>query len=387
MNSSILVRAAWKWDGIGEVEAGGCVQVDAEKLPRSIVGPGRKTIDLGDYCIVPGLINAHTHLELSDFEQPIPHRGSFADWLASVVRHRLEAPPQDAIAAGLIESRNYGVQLVLDIAHPRMGLGTSYRALDRFIFSELLGTTRERADETWQAAMKESQARFDSAGFGLSPHAPYTMTPELIERAVEYSRGSQAPIMMHLAESRDELEWIEKRTGPVQEMLEQIVGPGFQATGSRFTLADYVAILSQAPSAFLVHGNYLDLKSLDLIQRSRDRVAVVHCPRTHAHFEHDRCPVSELLSRGISIVLGTDSRASTPNLSILEEARFLRLRNLKLASEQILRMITLEPLKQLHRTHPRLKVDWSFVACKETRRERVLDTILTTDGQPLTTIY
>ncbi len=368
MSYSIFVRAKWLWTGAGPIQPNGCVEFPFETASKEV-------IDLGNYCIVPGLVNSHTHLELSDFESPIPAEASFADWLSKVVDHRRASAVSDGVARGLEESRRHGIRLMLDVSHPREESLVDQNEIDRIVFPELIATTLGRAKQTWRAALKEERRR-RRLNFGLSPHAPYTTTPALIRKAVARSRQFEYPIMMHLAESRDEIEWLQTGKGRLQDFMERVVGPELLTTVRRTSLAQYVAMLSESRCAFLVHGNFLDDEALQILTRYRERIAVVHCPRTHAHFGHDANPMMELRRRGVRLVLGTDSRASNPDLSILEEARALRKNLPTIPAEEIMAMITTGPIRHLQAVAPELSVGWSLIPCDETNPARVLDAML-----------
>ncbi len=167
--------------------------------------------------------------------------------------------------------------------------------------------------------------------------ATRTLYDHRLRRKESCDRCRQArwPLMMHLAESQDEVEWLQTGNGPLQEFMEQVVGDRLLSTSQRLSMVEYVDALSKAPCSFLVHGNYLDEPSLDLLQKVRDRVTIVYCPRTHAHFGHDAYPLSRFFDRGIEVCLGTDSRASNPDLSILNEARLVRKLHPWITAEQV----------------------------------------------------
>lgn len=181
---------------------------------------------------------------------------------------------------------------------------------------------------------------------------------------------------MHLAESKDEVEWLQTGRGHLQDFMEEVVGADLLSTKQRLSMVEYVAALAKSPCSFLVHGNYLDDVSLALLEKERDKIAVVFCPRTHAHFGHDSYPMQAFRDRGIQICLGTDSRASNPDLSILEEARLVRKAFPQLGSEEIFRMITSNPLEHLKRTSFAMNVSWTAIPCDASRPTDVLDSLL-----------
>ena len=180
----------------------------------------------------------------------------------------------------------------------------------------------ERIETALAAAEKHIYANSVGAWqAGLSPHAPYTVHPQLLARTVELSAERKAPLAMHLAESLEELEFLRAGRGPFRELLELRGGwgPAARPRGSR--PLDVLRELSCGHRAVVVHGNYLDEEEIEFLGRQRQRMAVVYCPRTHAWFAHPRYPLEKLLAAGAVVALGTDSRASSPDLSLLAEMR------------------------------------------------------------------
>ena len=104
---------------------------------------------------------------------------------------------------------------------------------------------------------------------------------------------------------------------------------------------DYLRMLTRAPKSLVVHGNYLDSAALAMMARHAGAMALVYCPRTHAHFKHSPYPLGEALALGVPVCLGTDSRASNPDLSVLAEMREVAQRHSYLTPDAILRMGTL----------------------------------------------
>lgn len=374
------------WTGSGTPQRNGAVSVAIDDESTVL-----HDIPLGNYCIVPGFINSHTHLDLSDITSPIAATEHFSDWLKSVVRFRSASSQNsklaevDAAKIGWKESQDAGVQFVLDVSHPRIEGHDERYTFRRTVFSELISTTARRAKQTWKAAIAESKNHSSLGEFGLSPHAPYTTTGYVVKKAAERCRQKRWPLMMHLAESQDEVEWLQTGCGPLQEFMEQVVGGGLLSTNQRLSMVEYVDALSKAPCSFLVHGNYLDEPSLDLLQKVRERVSIVYCPRTHTHFGHDVYPLRKLLDRGIEVYLGTDSRASNPDLSILHEARLVRKLYPWIPAEQVFRMISVLPQKHLQKVGFSRDFSWTAIPCDSQNSSEVLEQILE-DTRPASTI-
>ena len=430
------VRADWIWTGDGLPIADGGIHIENDRIVSVSTDVPPTAIDIGAYCILPSLINSHTHLEFSSLKQPVQATGTFAEWILNVVQHRRLAAqmrPDKASSTdseGLNESQAFAVRLALDVVNGNIddvfksrskwnysneGSSSTHSApLPTIVrFAELMGTTPLRELQTWRGAIalkrrsprpaqnttieQSSSASSRNSDmdckilseFGLSPHAPYTTTARLIRRAVEKCHRWNVPIMMHLAESHDELRWLGTGDGPLQELLELVAGPDVLSTQDRLPMDGYVEELCKAPLALIIHGNFLDEASMAILEAHRHHAAVVYCPRTHAHFGHTTHPVIELQRRGIPVLLGTDSRASNPDLSIFEEARLVRKIFRELKADEILSMITTRPAdllgckKTLGYIRPGTLDRLTAVACQATQARDVLDVLLDSDHPPL----
>ena len=146
---------------------------------------------------------------------------------------------------------------------------------------------------------------------------------------------------MHIAESREELELLRDGSGPFQELLEErgMWDDSAIPRGSR--PLDYLRMLADAPRALVIHGNYLDEEELAFLAANSQRMSLVYCPRTHSYFFHKRWPLPQALDSGVRVALGTDSRASNPDLDFLEEMRHVARLYPQLDPRDILRMGTL----------------------------------------------
>jgi cytosine/adenosine deaminase-related metal-dependent hydrolase len=156
---------------------------------------------------------------------------------------------------------------------------------------------------------------------GLSPHAPYTVHPDLLAAAISLSAEQRVPLAFHLAESPHEIELLQSAGGPLRELLDELGGwdPQLVRPGTR--ALDYLHKLSAAHRALVIHGNYLDEEEISLLATHAQRMAVIYCPRTHSRFGHRRYPLEAFLAAGATVAIGTDSRASSPDLSMLAEIR------------------------------------------------------------------
>lgn len=334
-------------DGIVRIANGQIISVEKNAA-------GEPVTDLGSVALLPGLINAHTHLEFSLLQQPLGRPGMpFADWIGEVVAYRrgLAAAGGDladyarrATTAGLNESAGAGVAGIGEIA-TALWAEDSFQSRDDIggtVFLELLGLTPERMEPLLASARQHVSAG-NPASFrrGLSPHAPYTVHPDLLQRVCRLSAETKTLLAMHLAESSAELELLRSHSGPLVERLKELGAwhPGSLPRGLR--PLDYLEMLAAADQVLVIHGNFLVRDEMEFIAARRDRMTVVYCPRTHAFFPHGDYPLAEMLSSGVRVAIGTDSRASNPDLSILSELRHVARHHPSVPPEEILKMGTL----------------------------------------------
>ncbi len=213
--------------------------------------------------------------------------------------------------------------------------GGKVAGLKLLAFGEVLGWGSERQKDvkrwyldlqkTWTEAAHHpaSKVRALEVGGGISPHAPYSTSPHLIQWCIEQSRKQHIPLAMHLAETEEELEWLEARTGPFANVLEKLGIPPIPKLSQWQSLMDYLQQLARAERALVVHGNYLAQEHWDYLASRREHMSVVYCPRTHRYFGHRTYPLKKMMESGVRVVLGTDSRASNPDLNLWNELLFV----------------------------------------------------------------
>jgi cytosine/adenosine deaminase-related metal-dependent hydrolase len=294
--------------------------------------------DLGDVALLPGLVNAHTHLEFSHLTKPLGQpRMAFPDWIRLVIEYRrtvgqTSSSARDAVAAGLAESHACGVALLGEIAtyeqpHPS-------DQPEQVVFAELLGLKVERIEPLWQRA-QQVVADAGSVCHGLSPHAPYTVHPELLVRVCELSAEKQFPVAMHLAESLEEIEFLQAGSGRMVELLQEF--NAFARVVPRGTRPlEYLQQLAGAWKSLVIHGNFLSPDEIEFAGQRSERMSIVYCPRTHAYFNAGDYPLAEMLAANVNVCLGTDSRATNPDLSLFEEMRFVAQRHPRVTPEGVL---------------------------------------------------
>lgn len=293
--------------------------------------PPAPAIDCGDCIALPGFVNAHTHLEFSDLDRPLAADGGLPDWIERVValrRGRLPHAGAAAVAAGLDESIRDGVTAVGEIATslPHEVVSCLATAGPRVrVFRESLGLSSASIAEraTTVARDLDRLARAGLAG-GVSPHAPYSVAPALGRRLIDIASRHGLPVAMHLAESESEVDLVRRGRGPLRDLLERL-GAWPDPAPALLGAADWISMLARSPRGLVIHGTHLeaDATALARLARHRDRLAVVVCPRTTQTLAGRLPPVARLHEAGVRIALGTDSRASNPDLSLRAECRTL----------------------------------------------------------------
>jgi aminodeoxyfutalosine deaminase len=352
-DKAIAYRARWVVPIDQPPLAGGIVTILGDRI--TAVGKndsGQPPHDLGDVALLPGLVNAHTHLEFSLLQQPLGHEGiSFADWIGEVVKYRRECgaeQPRTAVQKGLTESWNAGVVAIGEIATPGSVVEKIivHEPVSVVAFLELLGLGSERVEPLLQMAQLHLKTLRDGIFPALSPHAPYTVHPDLLRAACQLSSSHQVPLAMHLAETRDELELLAVHAGPLVEVLQSLNAWRPEVLPKDLRPLDYLHTLATATRALVIHGNYLTRDEIEFLA-THECLSLVYCPRTHAYFRHDPYPLPKMLTAGVRVAVGTDSRASNPDLCLFEELRHIAHHHPAVPPEQILRMGTLAGAQSL----------------------------------------
>jgi cytosine/adenosine deaminase-related metal-dependent hydrolase len=331
------LTARWVFPVSGPPLERGCVTVAGDRIVA--VGPPADRapdVDLGNVAILPGLVNAHTHLDLSGMRGLAPPTPDFTGWLRHVIAHRRGRSPEQVqadIRAGLEESLRFGTTLLGDIS----GDGGSWDTLAgapvrAVVFRELLGLPRHRALGAlgrlceWLA----SRSATPTCRPGISPHAPYSVSRLLFRIAATLD----VPAAIHLAETPAEQELCRFRRGPFVPFLRElgVWGEPGEVVADVRRVIDF---FDGCPTLF-IHGNYLPPDT-----PVSPCSTIVYCPRTHAAFGHPPHPFRDFLARGVRVALGTDGLASNPDLDLLAEARFLHHQYPDVPGSTVLRLTTL----------------------------------------------
>jgi aminodeoxyfutalosine deaminase len=319
---------------------GGTVTIAGERI-AAVDSRGVRSADLdfGDAAVLPGFVNAHTHLDLSDLRGKVPPAGDFTQWLRAVIAHRRQRTQAEHLAAirsGLADCVRFGTTLIGDISTQGMSWPTLTAAPVRaVVFYELIGLPKARAQQAWAdaCAWLARDRATSTCRPGLSPHAPYSVRTSLFRAVARLARQTGIPITTHLAESREELRLLASHDGSFADFLQEL---GVWDPDGLVKSPAEVLALAESAHTIIAHANYLDAAV-----NVPSGTSIVYCPRTHAAFCHTAHPFRTLLQAGVSVALGTDSLASNPDLDVLAEARYLHGHYPDLSAALLLRLATL----------------------------------------------
>jgi cytosine/adenosine deaminase-related metal-dependent hydrolase len=342
-----LLRVRWLWNAEEAALQNVCVREQGGTVLDIRPCSNSELTNVLPVVLIPPLVNAHTHLEFSALPEPFEPALPFQSWIQSLMKWRGSngTTVAESIRGGLAESIDSGVGLIGEIStNDDMALLSNQQFPNQrtscVAFRELIGLSSARVQQQLELAERFLTAP-PVAGVhrALSPHAPYTVHPDLLEQTVALAGKHHIPVAMHLAETTDELELLESGTGRFQTFLSSMgLFDPKQFPGGRCIL-DLLKVLSSASKVLAVHGNYFTDEDLTFLAHHQN-ITTVYCPRTHHFFGHTPHPFRKLLSAGCRVVLGTDSRASNPDLSIWRELQHVVRLAPDLSPGQLLAMIT-----------------------------------------------
>ncbi|HYV83455.1 MAG TPA: amidohydrolase family protein [Pyrinomonadaceae bacterium] len=317
----------------------GAVAVEGQRVagvgPRAEIVerfPEFKVESFGEAIILPGLINLHTHLELTAMRSYLEKEETdFFAWLRklTVARHELMTADDIRVSAtwGACEAARAGITCVGDASDAGMMSMMALRdvGLRGVVYQESFGPDARRAKENFE----ELQSKVDQmrtlqnelTRVGVSPHAPYTVCGAQLELIAEYATTEGVPLMMHAAESAAEDQFVREGCGVFAEGL-ALRAIEWKARGvSTIEYLKQVGVLDVKP--LLAHCIRVDDRDIEMLLATETKVA--HCPKSNAKLGHGRAPFARFLEAGIAVGFGSDSVASNNTCDILEEARFATL--------------------------------------------------------------
>jgi cytosine/adenosine deaminase-related metal-dependent hydrolase len=297
-------------------------------------------LDLGEQALLPGLINAHCHLDYTCLRRMIQSQESFTDWIRVINAAKAKLTPSDylkSVAAGFVEAQKFGTTSIVNYeAFPEL-IGRMPAPIRTWWLAELIDVRNPHLPEQIVDLAMISISPMENQG--LAPHAPFTASLDLYRLCQETGRQHDLPLSTHLAESREEMSMFRDATGPLYDFMEEI-GRDMRDCGQGTSLAHLMRHAALDERWLIVHLNELTESDFDLLAGATTKFHIVHCPRSHSYFKHSPFPFQKLGALGFNICLGTDSLASNDDLSLFAEMRELQLNYPAFSPEKILGMVT-----------------------------------------------
>jgi 5-methylthioadenosine/S-adenosylhomocysteine deaminase len=332
VSARTVYTAAWVLPIIAAPIADGAVVVEDDALAwvgRAAELPARfadvRRVDLGASVLMPGLVNVHTHLELTAMRGFLEGL-AFGEWLSVLTRARRECFDADSLfdaaCAGIDEGLRNGITTFADTTESGAPLAAMHARSVRGIgFLEVFGPDPAQCQESLDTLLHAAAAHRtrDTAlvQTGLSPHAPYTVSADLLRAVAVAAQAGQWPLAIHVAESDDETRFVRDGAGHFAERLRARGIRVAPQARSPIALLEACGVLACRP--LLIHAIRVDDEDIACIARTGATVA--HCPISNLKLGHGVAPFERLHAAGIAVGLGTDSAASNDRMDLLGEAR------------------------------------------------------------------
>ena len=304
---------------------------------------GHEVVDVGECALLPGLINAHCHLDYTALRGSIAPQASFTSWIGEINKRKAALKPDDylqSIAAGFAEAASFGTTTIANFeAFPELLSRMPPPPVRTWWFAELIDVRAPvSASAAFDAMANAGIAAASGGAFGLAPHAPFTASKQLYAEVAELARQRGFRASTHVAESGEEMEMFGSARGPLFDFMKAIGRPvGDCGRTTPLALLLRAGVLDER--WIVAHLNELTRADFALLGGA-PRFHVVHCPRSHAYFGHARFCFAELRALGFNICLGTDSLASNDDLSLFAEMRQLARIEPTLSPRELLETVT-----------------------------------------------
>jgi cytosine/adenosine deaminase-related metal-dependent hydrolase len=330
----MIFRARWVLPIDRAPVSEGWVEVTDGRI--TAMGQGRPrgdAQDLGDVALLPGLVNAHTHLELSWMAGRVPPSGSMTEWIRTLMDVRRAGPPGgdaevvEAMTRAAVTMRATGTVLVGDIsntlASPHVLTATD---LGGVVFHELIGFNpvdpAQQVRDAWERvnAVQLMEPR-NPIVLSVVAHAPYSVAPSLFTEIARRAAGT--PLSVHLGESVEEIEFLRSGSGPMRQMLETLGVWSGLWTAPGTDPVRYLASLGYLQRGVLiVHGVHLTDDGLDQLRAAG--AVLVTCPRSNLWVGSGPPRLPHFYASRVPVAIGTDSLASAPSLNLFDELAEMR---------------------------------------------------------------
>jgi 5-methylthioadenosine/S-adenosylhomocysteine deaminase len=326
------------------VENGRVVRIGSE------APAGVQCIKYPGCVIVPGFVNAHTHLELTLF-QGLLEKLSFPDWIARLVRMKYEQCTPEALKLsaqlGAIKMLRAGITTVGEV----MDTGAGWEAMLEFglqgvAFQEVFGPAEDVAAQALGGLREKvavhQQRETPTQRIGVSPHAPYTVSKKLYEGVRDYARGEGLRMTTHIAESEEETLFVRDGGGTFAARHQTRNIPVVARRYLPVAWLDQLELLG--PDMLLVHA--IETDPAEILRMRDTGTSVVHCPKSNAFLGHRIARVAEMRAHHVPVALGTDSVASNDSIDMFAEMRMAQAQQ-RLSVEDVFGMATIEGARAL----------------------------------------
>jgi aminodeoxyfutalosine deaminase len=324
-------------------------------LKKNAVG---KPLDLGEVILLPGLVNAHCHLDYTDMAGELPPPKNFTDWIPLITAAKSNwnySEYANSWLHGAHQLLKTGTTTVADIEAMPDLLPEVWDATPLRVFS-FLEMTGIRAKRDPKEILREAIEKIDSlphsrCSASLSPHAPYSTLPELLRLSSQYAWKNKRRLTTHIAESAEEFEMFRHARGKMFDWLKRNERDSSDC-GLGSPVKNFARHKMLRENVLAVHVNYLSRGDAKLL--GHKRVHVVHCPRSHDYFRHAPFQRKRLANAGVNLCLGTDSLATArkigkqkPELNMFDEMRQLAMADKSISALEIIRMATVNGARAL----------------------------------------
>ena len=376
---------------VGEPIENGAVSVEANKIVavarfEEVKEQHRgEVLDLGEQVLLPGLINAHCHLDYTMLRGRIPPPSSFDDWIRAINAEKANLTAQDYVASikeGFVEAQRFGTTTIANLIGVPELIAEIEEPIRTWWFGELIDVRApDRAESIADLAVESLKS---AKHWGLAPHAPFTASAHLYARCEEIARGENVLLTTHLAESREEMQMFRDAGGPAFDFLKSIGRP-MDDCGQETPLSFLIRRQQIDERWIIAHLNELTDSHSDLLA-SGEKFHIAHCPRSHTFLGHAPFALKKLRALGFNICLGTDSLASNSSLNLFSEMRELQRKAPELPPREILEMATLNGARALGQSEalgiiaPGFSADLITIPFAQTRAD-IFDAILAFEGE------
>jgi cytosine/adenosine deaminase-related metal-dependent hydrolase len=310
----------------------GVVAIDGNRIayvgPAAAAPPGHTT-DLGNVILLPGLVNAHTHLELTGMRGFLEDL-DFRSWILRLTSAKRSVLSRDmlldAARYGIAEGLRHGITTFADTCDSGVAFDAMLeRGVRGVMYQETFGPDPAQCEASL-AELREKIERLrpletSLVRLGVSPHAPYTVSDPLFAAVARYARDAGLPVAIHIAESALEHDLVVRGEGAFADGLRgRAIGVVPRARTPIELLHD-LDVLSARP--LLIHCVRVD--DADIARIAHSRCSIAHCPASNAKLGHGIAPLTDFMSARIPVGLGSDSVASNNRMDILAEARLAAL--------------------------------------------------------------